>query len=85
MKQIYEDFFRELLNHSNELSKYVDSLYNGEKYTEEDLNFIFGVLKREGFIACNFADDRAWVGQITFEGKHYFDDKKLLVGKLRLE
>ena len=26
----------------------------------------------------------AWVGQITFEGKHYFDDKKLLVGKLRL-
>ena len=48
------------------------------------MNSIFGVLKSEGFIACNYADNRAWVGQITFEGKHYFDDKKLLVGKLRL-
>ena len=84
MKQIHEEFFWELLSHSADLSKYIDSLYNGSKYSEEDLNSIFGVLKRESLIVCNYADNRAWVSQITYEGKHYFDDKKQLVDKFRL-
>ena len=84
MKQIYEEFFWELLSHSADLSKYIDSLYNESKYSEEDLNSIFGVLKRESLIVCNYADNRAWVSQITYEGKHYFDDKKQLVNKFRL-
>ena len=84
MKQIYEEFFWKLLSHSADLSKYIDSLYNESKYSEEDLNSIFGVLKRESLIVCNYADNRAWVSQITYEGKHYFDDKKQFVDKFRL-
>jgi|GEM_PF-218134 len=84
MKQIYEEFFWKLLSHSADLSKYIDSLYNESKYSEEDLNSIFGVLKRESLIVCNYADNRAWVSQITYEGKHYFDDKKQLADKFRL-
>ena len=42
------------------------------------------MLKRESLIVCNYADNRAWVSQITYEGKHYFDDKKQLADKFRL-
>lgn len=42
------------------------------------------MLKRESLIVYNYADNRAWVSQITYEGKHYFDDKKQLADKFRL-
>ena len=45
MEQIYNDFFRALLNNSNNLSEYVDSLYGNSDYSEDELNNIFGVLK----------------------------------------
>ena len=77
MTKVYEDFFRDLLSHEEDLSPYVDSLYKNEKYTEEDLNYIFGQLKSEGLITCMYGDNRAWVHSITFEGKHYFDDDKM--------
>lgn len=73
MEQIYIDFFHKLLEESASLSQYVDSLYAGNDYTEEDLNHIFGVLKKEGLIVCNYADNRAWVHGITFTGQHFFD------------
>lgn len=74
MDKIYEMFFRELLKHDDNISEYVDSLYAGKEYSDDDLNHIFGVLKREGLILCQYFDNRAWVQQITFTGKHYFDD-----------
>ena len=77
MERIYVDFFRELLKNSGQLSSYVDALYEGDEYSEDDLNHIFGVLKKEGLIVCNYADNRAWVHSITFTGKHFFDVPKL--------
>ena len=73
MDKIYEEFFRKLLGEADNMSAYVDSLYAGTDYSDDDLNHIFGVLKKEGLIVCQYADNRAWVQQITFEGKHYFD------------
>lgn len=75
MNKIYDDFLRELLDHNNNLSIYVDSLYENSDYSEDDLNHIFGVLKSEGLVTCQYADDRAWMVQITLEGLHYFDDE----------
>lgn len=76
MDTLYDDFFQKLLDHADDIAGYVDSLYTGNEYTEDDLNAIFGVLKNCGLITCMFADDRAWVIGITFKGKHYFDRKK---------
>ena len=74
MEKIYEDFFREMLNHQDDIRKYVDSLYVEETYSKEDLNSIIGILAKEELITVSFADNRAWVHSITFDGKHYFDN-----------
>ena len=74
MDRLFEDFFHSLLENSDNLSEYVDSLYRDSQYSEEDLNQIFGVLKRQGLITCMYADNRAWVHSITYKGKHYFDE-----------
>lgn len=74
MDKKYIEFFRKLLEESNNLSTYVDSLYKGDEYSEDDLNHIFGVLKKEGLIVCQYSDNRAWIHSITFDGKHFFDD-----------
>ena len=50
MDKIYENFFYKLLKRSNSLFQYVDSLYAGNEYTEDDLNHIFGVLDDEDLI-----------------------------------
>lgn len=76
MDRVYEDFFRKLLSNADNLSEYVDSLYKSDEYTEEDLNHIFGVLKKNGLISCYYADNRAWVLSITFTGKHYFNQEQ---------
>ena len=76
MEKIYEDFFYRLLQNVDNLSDYVDSLYKSNEFTDNDLNQIFGALKKEGLISCLYADDRAWVQQITFKGKHYFDNTR---------
>lgn len=73
MNQIYEDFFRMLLSNSDRLQECVDELYSGDKFSNDDLNQIFGTLKKEGLISCQYANNRAWVRCITFAGKHYFD------------
>ena len=76
MERLYEDFFRKLLDNEDDLSRYVDSLYEDSEYSEEDLNHLFGVLKNKELISCLYADDRAWVHSITFTGKHYFDQEQ---------
>lgn len=75
MNKLYIEFFRGLLENNNNLSAYVDSLYENSEYSDDDLNHIFGVLKSEGLISCQFADDRAWIINITFDGRHYFDSE----------
>ena len=77
LKKFYIDFFRNLKSNSNNISDYVDSLYEGHSYSEGELNQIFGVLKREGLIFCVFADNRAYNIQLTVEGNHYFDDETI--------
>lgn len=75
MEHFYEQFFNDLYHHRDNLSEYVDSLYENSKYTEVDLNEIFGKLKKDGLINCLYADDRAWEVMLTVSGKHYFDDE----------
>lgn len=76
MDTLYEEFFRKLLDNAYNLAEYVDSLYAGREYSNDDLNHIFGVLKKSGLITCMYADNRAWVRSITFDGKHYFDQEQ---------
>ena len=78
MDKVYVEFFRKLSANSDNLSAYVDSLYAGDEYSDEDLNHIFSILKKEQLISCQYADNKAWVHTITFEGKHYFDDEDKL-------
>lgn len=73
MKEIYKRFFRDLLNHSDDLAHYVNELYEGDQYTNSDLNSIFGVLRKEGVVSYLEADNGVYCLSITFEGKHYFD------------
>ncbi len=73
LDKIYEEFFQKLLGEADNMAAYVDSLYAGTEYSEDDLNHIFGVLKNEGLIVCQYADNRAWVHSVTFKGKHFFD------------
>ena len=81
MKKIYIDFFRDILDHSEDLSSYIESLYCGTgKYTQNELNEIFSVLKDEKMISGYFADNRFIAHDISFFGKHYFDEE-LFEGK----
>ena len=82
---VYDVFFKKLLEHSNELGEYVNSLYSGNEYTEDDLNELFGYLKRKGLVRVLFADNRAYEVSITFEGKHYFEGKEDSMTKYPLE
>ncbi len=83
MDRIYEDFFRKLLNNSGNLSEYIDSLYKDSEYTNDELNHIFGILKSSGLISCMYADGRAYVVDLTFDGKHYFDQEKTIMSEKR--
>ena len=71
----YIDFFHKLRNNSDNLSSYVDSLYNNTDYTEDELNSIFGLLRDEGLIAFNFYSNRAYAIRITTKGKRYMISK----------
>ncbi len=75
MEKIYTDFFRVLLGHKDNLSAYIDSLYEGKKHSEADLNEIFGVLKAEQLVSGYYADNRFQNCMLTFKGEHYLDDE----------
>lgn len=69
METYLKTFMRNLLEHKNDLNKYIDSLYS-DKSNEDDLNGMFGLLKKEGLIKCVYADNRAYDVQLTTAGRH---------------
>lgn len=58
MDSYMKRFLRELLAHQNNLTEYIDNLYKNRDYG--DLNEILGLLKKEGYVACIYADNRAY-------------------------
>lgn len=60
-------FLRELLAHQNNLTEYIDNLYKNRDYG--DLNEILGLLKKEGYVACIYADNRAYNISLTIKAK----------------
>lgn len=69
MESYLKRFMRELLEHKNDLNEYVDQLYADES-REDDLNAMFGALKKEGLLSCIFADNRAYEVKFTLKGKN---------------
>lgn len=69
METYLKKFMRELLEHKDNLNEYVNQLYSDES-REEDLNALFGALKREGLLSCIYADNRAYEVQLTLKGKN---------------
>lgn len=58
MDSYMKRFLRGLLAHQNNLTEYIDNLYKNRDYG--DLNEILGLLKKEGYVACIYADNRAY-------------------------
>ena len=69
MESYLKRFMRELLEHKNDLNEYVNQLYTDES-REDDLNAMFGALKKEGLLSCIYADNRAYEVQLTLKGKN---------------
>ena len=68
--EIYlKKFMRTLLDHADALNEFVDELYKDES-RENDLNALFGALKKEELINCIYADNRAYNVQLTLKGKN---------------
>lgn len=77
MEAYLKKFMRSLLEHKNNLSEYVNELY-ADDFREDDLNALFGELKKEGLVTCIYADNRAYEVQLTIKGKN------IPVSKLKL-
>lgn len=69
MESYLKIFMRDLLEHKDNLNEYVSELYEDES-KEDDLNALFGALKKEGLLTCIFADNRAYEVQFTLKGKN---------------
>lgn len=69
METYIKKFMRQLLKHKDSLNEYVDELYSDES-RDEDLNDLFSELKKQGFINCMYADNRAYNVQLTIKGKN---------------
>jgi hypothetical protein len=69
MESYLKRFMRELLEHKNDLNEYVNQLYTDES-REDDLNAMFGALKKEGLLSCIYADNRVYEVQLTLKGKN---------------
>lgn len=68
--EIYlKKFMRRLLDHADALNEFVDELYKDES-RENDLNALFGALKKEELINCIYADNRVYNVQLTLKGKN---------------
>lgn len=77
LSSIYRSFLISLINNKSNLSQYVISLYeNATNERRNELNQIFGYLKNSGYLSVMFADDRAYVVTLTYEGKNYLELEK---------
>lgn len=72
METYVKRFLKELLSNKDNLDSYIDSLYQ-DKYKCRDLNEMLGLLKREGYVSCLFADNRAYEVSLTLKGKQLTD------------
>lgn len=77
-------FIKELLDNKDNLNQYVDFLYR-EEYKQVDLNEMFGMLKKEGYISCLYADNRAYNVALTLKGKSLTDAEMKLSDKEELQ
>lgn len=69
METYLKTFMRKLLSHMDSLNEYVNELYADES-REDDLNALFGALKKEGLLTCIYADNRAYEVALTLKGKN---------------
>ena len=69
MYTVLKKMMRNLLDHKDDIDKYIDTLYQ-QSQTEDDLNEIFGELKNEGLITYFPADNRVYNIRLTLKGKN---------------
>lgn len=84
MEAYIKRFLKGLLANKDNLSQYIDSLYRDE-HKHQDLNEMFGLLKREGYISCGYADNRVYNVTLTLKGKHLSDTELRLSDKEELQ
>ena len=68
MESYLKKFMKDLLDHKDDIASYVDLLYANES-TEDNLNEIFGELKKAGLITCSFFDNRVNCVRLTAKGQ----------------
>ena len=68
MEAYIKKLMRGILSHTDDLNKYIDSLYTDESI-EDNINEMLGALKKDGLITCIYADNRAYNVQLTLKGK----------------
>ena len=80
METYVKIFLKELLANRDNLSQYIDLLYSDE-HKHQDLNEMFGLLKKEGYVSCLYADNRAYNVTLTLKGKNLSDAELRLSDK----
>ena len=69
MEAYLKIFMRQILEHKENLNEYVNKLYEDESQ-KENLNVLFGTLKKEGFLNYFYGDNRAYEVQLTIKGEN---------------
>ena len=69
MEYYLKKFMRRLMEQKDNLNEYVNELYADES-REDDLNALFGELKKEGLLTCIYADNRVYDVKLTLKGKN---------------
>lgn len=68
MESYLKRILRDLKENESNLGAYVDSLYKDED-SENNLNELFGELKRDGYVNCLYADNRVYQVSLTLKAK----------------
>ena len=88
MMESYEKIFlRNLLSNKDNLAEYVSDLYKGQgtNYSSQELNTLFGSLKRQGYISCLNADNITYNVVLTLKGKNVKESDLRLTDKEELQ
>ena len=65
MEAYIKKLMRGILSHTDDLNKYIDSLYTDESI-EDNINEMLGALKKDGLITCIYADNNGRSACRTF-------------------